>query len=432
MPWAILVGTAIRLLYAFVAQVEPWSDFESYLSAAHRINDGLSLQLRQSPGYPIFLSIFLRLYDGLVTIWLLNAVLGAMGVGLTYLITHELWQDQGISAISAWIVALYPDLIVYAGIPASENLVIPLVLGIVLILVRGGSRDDKARWVSAGLLLGCAFLVRGMLLGVLALFLIWIWQDVHERRWRVSLMPCALLVLSTVLVVSPWTLRNWRAYHAFIPVTTQLGLGLWGGNNPEADGEWAEEYLRRQEVPTSFNPSVHGLTTRTVEVDQDWFRTRQALKFIGENPKAVLALMVKKFGLFWGIKMDGVYRWSGALDLRLSLLVSTIGHAGMVSLFLAGLLMTYPWSVELRAVLVFTVYMLVLTVVFYFLTRYRLLLYPLWAPFAAYATSQMMSRTRWWEAFPVSPKVVALLGVFLVADWFWIVWRNLEKIGIAL
>jgi hypothetical protein len=40
----------------------------------------------------------------------------------------------------------------------------------------------------------------------------------------------AAMLVATALVVAPWTLRNWRTFHAFVPVRTGLGLNLFFGN----------------------------------------------------------------------------------------------------------------------------------------------------------------------------------------------------------
>ena len=291
---AVGVGVTLRLLYAFLAQVEPWSDFESYVSMAHNIVRGVPIHTRLAPGYPVFLSGVYLLQGSIEAVWVANALLGGLGIVLVYGLTEKFWDDRKVAETAAWIAAVFPDFSVYAGVPASENLVIPLVLLVVLCLVAGQERGRLVWWVLAGLALGGAFLVRGMLLGILPLFVGWIWLDAYKGDLRRSVLPCLLLISSSVVVVAPWTVRNWRVHGAFVPVTTQMGLGLWGGNNSEADGEWMDDFLDRQPIPTELS-----------EVERSRYQTRQALSFMVENPLDVAVLAIKKFGLFWGIKMDG-------------------------------------------------------------------------------------------------------------------------------
>ena len=44
-----------------------------------------------------------------------------------------------------------------------------------------------------------------------------------------------------VLCCLPWTVRNYRVLHAFVPLRSVLGLQLWVGNNPDAQVVWLGE-----------------------------------------------------------------------------------------------------------------------------------------------------------------------------------------------
>ena len=193
-------------------------------------------------------------------------------------------------------------------------------------------------------------------------------------------------------------------------VTTELGLGLLGGNNEVADGEWMRDYLHALSYPPGLS-----------EVGKSRYQTEKALQFILDNPQTFAHLMAKKFGLFWGIKMDGGYKHQDKLPQRLSLIISTAGQAAVVGLFVLGLIAAFPFPREVMIALLPTISLLLITVVFYFLTRYRLVLYPLWAPVCVYgllSVDRIVARKRF--------AIVAM--AVLMADWAWIVWRNLEKI----
>ena len=66
---AVSAGVTLRLLYAFLAQVEPWSDFESYVSIAHNIVRGVPIHTRLAPGYPFFLSGVYLLQGSIEAVW---------------------------------------------------------------------------------------------------------------------------------------------------------------------------------------------------------------------------------------------------------------------------------------------------------------------------------------------------------------------------
>ena len=78
----------------------------------------------------------------------------------------------------------------------------------------------------------------------------------------------------------PWTWRNARLFHAFLPLTTSAGVNLVGGNNAQADGGfvWSGPY-----VLTGMN-----------EVDSQRQYTTLALDWIKSNPLAFLRLLPRE------------------------------------------------------------------------------------------------------------------------------------------
>lgn len=420
--WLIVAaGVSLRLVYSFLAEVQPWSDFDAYDRMARNIIEGTGWHSRGlsliSPGYPVFLALVYLIYYGLAAAWVANSLLGGASIWLTYQLSTHLWDSKPTARVAACGTAFYPDYVVYAGLLASENLSIPLLASAVLMMLKADISGNKRNWGLAGVFLGGAILTRGMLLGIVPIFVAWIWWDVFRNRLRRALVPSLFLVLACTMVIVPWTVRNWVAHKAFVPITTQTGAGLWGGNNPVANGEWMREYLNQQGFPPGLS-----------EVERSRYQTARALKYMIHNPWDVLLLSVKKLGLFWGIKMDGVYMRQSLIPPPMALFVSTLGQAAIVALFLLGVGMAWPWSRQLRCVLVATVYLCLLTMIFYYLTRYRLLLYVLWLPVAAYALLGIVPRiVRQREKSLVVYS--SALTIVLLLDWAWIVWRNVDKIS---
>ena len=47
----------------------------------------------------------------------------------------------------------------------------------------------------------------------------------------------ATLVAASLIVVTPWTVRNLRVYDRFVLVASEGGVTFWTGNHPLARGE---------------------------------------------------------------------------------------------------------------------------------------------------------------------------------------------------
>ncbi len=88
---------------------------------------------------------------------------------------------------------------------------------------------------SAGLLLGAALLVRPAVLAFCVGIGIWwlFWKPVALRRkWMLAVG----LALGVIVVVAPWSARNYLVFDRFVPLATNGGYNLMLGNNPQAWG----------------------------------------------------------------------------------------------------------------------------------------------------------------------------------------------------
>ena len=92
----------------------------------------------------------------------------------------------------------------------------------------------RYRWaLLAGVMGGLAALTRAQALILLAPLALAVW-DGRPWRARAALGPPLVLVLAALLTITPWTVRNARELHAFVPISTQFGSALAGTYNDAA------------------------------------------------------------------------------------------------------------------------------------------------------------------------------------------------------
>jgi hypothetical protein len=144
--------------------------------------------------------------------------------------------------VAAGITAFYPELVWFAVHFWAETVFTVLLWWGFERLLEADARTS-ARWtVVAGLLWGLAVLTRETVLYFLPVAAVWLaWRRPGGRR------RAAIFVATALVVVLPWTVRNWMIFHTFIPVSTAGALNLWQGNT----------HLSRQEVYEEYW-SVHG------------------------------------------------------------------------------------------------------------------------------------------------------------------------------
>jgi hypothetical protein len=137
--------------------------------------------------------------------------------------------------IAGFLGALYPPLVMVSASLISESLFLPLVLGLVLLLVTRSRLERPATpavAVAAGVLCGLAALTRFVGLLLVIAVLVWVWQQRPTARRGLALG--AVVVLAACLTISPWTIRNARVFHAFVPIATEGGAGAVGTYNADS------------------------------------------------------------------------------------------------------------------------------------------------------------------------------------------------------
>lgn len=230
---------------------------------------------------------------------LFEALLGAAVVLLVYLIAARLWRGR-VALAAAALAAVSPPLVMVGSASLlSESLFIPLVLGAVLTALHF-REDRRLRWaVLAGALIGAAALTRanGVFLVIPIGFLVW------ARRPRLSLraLLAPLLVLMTTLVLLvPWTIRNAQVFHRFVPLDTGTGYTLEGTFNNAVQTQ-ERRFPAMWIMPQAHVQQLYAADPRSNEASVSEHLTSEALHYISHHPVSVLKT------LYWNsVRMLGL------------------------------------------------------------------------------------------------------------------------------
>ncbi len=193
------------------------------------------------PAFPLFLGAVYasvgREAPGIAR--LAEALLGTIAVGLIGLIAARIWGRR-VGMLALGIAALAPPLVVLSTALVSEALFVPLTLAAVLAALEARRSRRPLLWaIVTGVLVGAAELTRTNALVLLLPLALALWTA-QPRRGRRALMRVSAMVAAAVLTVVPWTVRNLLTFHAFIPVSTEVGYTVAGTYNQasRADQHW--------------------------------------------------------------------------------------------------------------------------------------------------------------------------------------------------
>lgn len=241
-PLAAVVGGGVAVRFAFLAlsgELELWADEAHYVQlAAMWSRFGFymgSPEYLWPPVYPAFMTFFLGLFGehGITAAKIGQVLLSGVVGSCVVLLAWRLFSYRA-ALLAGLLWAGYLPLIGYSHLLWPETVFLSLLLpAIYLFSTLLGSDlppgQVRLRLVSVGVLLGLAILTKEAALPLPLLFglLLISSRSRGPLSWRT--IQTAVLVLSTVVVVLPWTLRNAEVYGRWVVGGATLGRNmLWG------------------------------------------------------------------------------------------------------------------------------------------------------------------------------------------------------------
>lgn len=263
------------------------------------------------PGYGYLLTVLYYVTDcSYLAPRVLNILLGIFTVLLLFALGRRYFGTlAGLTA--ALLAAVYSVFIYWEG-EVNDPAVFVFLVPALFYVLDAWARTFRLRYVIlAGLIFGAYGLARPNILGfgpIVAVWMVWIaWRN---QRLKHILAAWPTLLVTTVLVVIPVTIRNYVASGEFVPVSTYFGLNLLIGNHEQSDGvtPWLP-YLQELEGGGNWSARdyvnvVRGVGRETGNPNikhseaSDFFADK-AVAFMREHPVTTLKRMLKKAVLLW-------------------------------------------------------------------------------------------------------------------------------------
>lgn len=325
----LVLALLVRVVYVFLApSVDPllqrtpyYGDASGYhLLASNLLEgkgytfDGESPTSFRMPGYPLFLAAMYSIAGrDPGNVRLIQAFLGALACSLVFLIAVRV-GGYTTALIAGLMIAFHPVTVFITGWLYSETIFILLLTAAIwsLFLLK---KPVWIRGLLAGGFLGSAIYFRPEVF-VLPIFILGF--TLLFRAAKNFRRPLLLAQLIVVLMVLPWVIRNAYVHGEFVPLATNSGVVLFGGNNEGAEG--------------GFHLDGPFVMRGMSEAESSRQYARQALEFIYNEPGNFLRLIPAKLIRFFSLtRMEhsgpALGPWSLPIDILygLFLLVALAG-----------------------------------------------------------------------------------------------------------
>ena len=304
-----------------------------------------------SPGAPIFYAGVYYLTGGVHPdlARAAVAVLGALMVLFVYLLGRRL-AGPGVGIGAALLAAIYPAFIDNAEQFVSEPIAAFTLSGAVLgIFWAADAARSTWAWLLPGVLLGATALTRPeylMFAGILGLVVLV--KMARDRGIKLGVASLALFVGAFVLVLAPWTIRNFVVLDKFVPVTTGGGKALFVATYLPGDGrqlrvkrelirrfEHKQNVTDREVADTQMKDLLDKVARKYPDLERDAALAKigreNFRKYVREEPVRYAGMVATKMWNVWRRGSGPTMRDSGWIAFHYAILALAVLGLGVLA-----------------------------------------------------------------------------------------------------
>jgi hypothetical protein len=309
-----LLAFSLRLIYLIQISHTPFfeypvGDSKFIFERAQEILNGdligTEINFHSSPAYPYFMAfIFWLSKNNFFVLGIMQILIGSVNCLLIFLLAKKCTKGKNTPGLIAGVMAaLYGIFVFFDADILAIFFTLSFVTITLLLLIEAHQSSRSNLALLAGIALGCAALDRTNILLFMPVAAWFLASEFSFRLKSWKWKPAALFIVGTVLVVIPFTLRNYLVGNDLVLVSSNAGVNLYIGNNPEANGVFnlarGSGLSNYDLLGSSVNVAENEAGKRLKPSQVSRFWAKKALVFISEHPVKELQLLWRKFLLLW-------------------------------------------------------------------------------------------------------------------------------------
>ena len=214
-----------------------------------------------TPTYPLFLAIIFKIFGygflGLQIARIIQAILSSITTLLVYLTGEDLFNKK-IALIASFLVSFYFPNIITPGYFLTETLFTVLLMLLLYLSLKFSKNPKPSQFIVLGAIWAVSTLCRPTiaLYPLLLFFSLFINKKLNIKS---TLKLGSAMILSFIIIMSPWWIRNYMQYQMFIPLAESSG-------NPLLQGTYVG-YNQTSENIVYYKIGKNALETNKTEVE---------------------------------------------------------------------------------------------------------------------------------------------------------------------
>lgn len=397
----ILIFLILRIFFVSISDEKPLhGDAFIYNKIAVLLMSGQTLGEEQTysypPLYPMFLAGAYKVFGyRFLPIKIIQSIMNVISCILIFLIAKRLFGKT-----EGWLALLlslsYVIFIKMADILTTESLFVILFLLSLYILMESLLKTNFRLLFISGLILGISTLVRGSTLLLplficVGIFCLLKRKYGGEFEFKKVFKYISVLLISFILPISIWTIRNYMIYDTLVPVSTQGGTLLYASYFPP-EGKYFGKFPGDKDFVKSLEMDS--------ELERNRFLMQKVFEFIKSNPKGVVKLGILKFFYLWA-PFDWEIIGAGKYNYF---------YGFILPFFITGIFLTIRKSLEYLVLYIPIVYFQIIAILTYGSPRFRIAIEPFLIILAAVGLKYFFGK------FRKKYVPIAILSVFLAVN----------------
>jgi hypothetical protein len=327
-PNTVLISAGLFLFAVFVnvgfglavSYSKNYADLEAdeaeYVRLANQlINGSLALDGRRTLGFPLMLSLLMRIAPNIGWLQIAVSVIYSFTIPLFYVALLRFNRTWIVCFVAAMLLMLWPPALMYGNSLYSESAAMPFLALLLLTLpiVRKDAtpafEGQMGTYLVAGILIGVLTHLRPMYLLIIPFVFLTI--VVETKKFRLSVLYMIAIAAGFLVIILPWSIYISQVIHTPVLATASAGETMAGGLNPNLEALEGAANIQLADRNTWVGPGkwVEASSTGFVTAEETNLPYAQLSKLLNErcldwiktNPGTAAYLEFRKLSYMWGI-----------------------------------------------------------------------------------------------------------------------------------
>jgi 4-amino-4-deoxy-L-arabinose transferase-like glycosyltransferase len=230
--------------YSINLEYKNWLFYTLFLKEKQLIEplpEGTKPTATKQPVYPLVLSLFFFVFgvQQFLPVFVFQATIAALACSVLVLALQQVSQRTAI--LAGLVPALYPPFVYHSvTVPESTQLLMLLISVFILIVSRLRQNSTTWGWLACGLVSGLLIMTDPVSLPFVILSVCYIVYS-SPVGWRVPAKGAIQALVVSLVLFSPWLVRNYLVFNRFPVMKGSVGLIFDFGLQESGSGTWISE-----------------------------------------------------------------------------------------------------------------------------------------------------------------------------------------------